>query len=208
MARVGEGARSEAAVFVPTRPRRFAVAGALAALFAVADRLSKAWVLDELAGTGRTVEVLPGIVGFRFAANTGAAFSLGEGYGWVFVLFALVMVAAALWYLASEPVLSAAEVAGLGMVVGGAVGNAIDRVALGYVVDFIACEFIDFPVFNVADIGVTVGVAVTFIGFALVNPANRVNGAEEAGAAAGEAPGADAREDGDGGADEASGGPR
>ena len=162
--------------FTPARPRRLIAAGALALAFVAADRATKAWVLATLAQTGGTLEVLPGIVGFRFAANTGAAFSLGEGMGWLFVVLAAVMVAALLWYLATEPIVSKLEVVGLGMVLGGAVGNAIDRVALGYVVDFIATEFIDFPVFNVADIGVTVGVVLAVIGFAFLNPTGRAEG--------------------------------
>lgn len=190
--------------FEPPRPRRLAVAGALAVAFVAVDRATKAWVMATLAQTGGTLEVLPGVVGFRFAANTGAAFSLGEGMGWLFVALAAAAAGVVAWYLAAEPVLSWLEVAGLGMVLGGAVGNAIDRVALGYVVDFIACEFIDFPVFNVADIGVTVGVALALVGFLLFNPANREDGAAVAAAGAGEAGdggAAGADEAGDDGAD-------
>ena len=161
----------------PPRARRLAVAAVICVLFLVADRLSKRAVLSTIALTGETVEFLPGILSFRYVTNTGAAFSLGEGMGLAFVALALVVAVAAVWYLAREPKVSWFEVVGLGMVVGGAAGNAIDRVSLGYVVDFIATEFIDFPVFNVADIGVTVGVAVTFIGFVFLNPASKEDGA-------------------------------
>ena len=161
----------------PPRARRLAVAAVICALFLVADRLSKRAVLSTIALTGETVEFLPGILSFRYVTNTGAAFSLGEGMGLAFVALALVVAVAAVWYLARESKVSWFEVVGLGMVVGGAVGNAIDRMSLGYVVDFIATEFIDFPVFNVADIGVTVGVAVTFIGFVFLNPESKEDGA-------------------------------
>ena len=57
------------------------------------------------------------------------------------------------------------ELIGLGLVIGGGIGNAIDRFALGYVVDFIDLSFMDFPVFNIADIGVTCGLALFLIGW-------------------------------------------
>ena len=61
----------------------------------------------------------------------------------------------------------------MGMVVGGAIGNAVDRVVYGFVVDFIATEFIDFPVFNIADIGITCGVIIAFAGYLFFSPAAR-----------------------------------
>ena len=61
----------------------------------------------------------------------------------------------------------------MGMVVGGAIGNAIDRLVFGFVTDFFATRFIDFPVFNVADIGITCGVAIAFIGFMFFSLAAR-----------------------------------
>lgn len=57
------------------------------------------------------------------------------------------------------------ELIGLGLVIGGGIGNAIDRFVLGYVVDFIDLSFMDFPVFNIADIGVTCGLALFLIGW-------------------------------------------
>ena len=109
------------------------------------------------------VQVIPGILNFELVYNEGAAFGLGEGYTLVFVTLAVIMVMASLIYLLRAPLVSSWEVVGLALVCGGAVGNAIDRVAHGVVTDFIATAFIDFPVFNIADIGVTCGVALIFI---------------------------------------------
>ena len=61
----------------------------------------------------------------------------------------------------------------MAMVAGGAIGNAIDRLAFGFVTDFIATTFIDFPVFNVADIGITLGVVLALFGYMFLSPAAR-----------------------------------
>lgn len=143
------------------------------------DRITKAFVANTLMVTGEHIGVLPGIVSFRFVANTGAAFSLGEGMGIAFALLAAVVVLAIAVYLIRTPQVSRIEVLGLGLVAGGAVGNALDRVLLGYVIDFIATDFIDFPVFNVADIGICVGVVLAFIGFMFLSPAAKVDATAE-----------------------------
>ena len=85
------------------------------------------------------------------------AFGLASGFGYTFVLLAVVVTVVTMLYLLRAPLLSRLEVVGLGMLVGGAIGNAIDRVLFGFVTDFIATTFIQFPVFNIADIGITVG---------------------------------------------------
>ncbi|WP_241146161.1 signal peptidase II [[Collinsella] massiliensis] len=158
--------------FQPSLAWRLGVLGALAAAFVIADQVSKALVRATQAQGGFPVEVLPGVVGFEYVENRGAAFGLGEGFGFVFVLLAVVMVAASVVYLVRAPRVSRLEVVGLGMVCGGAIGNAIDRVALGYVTDFITTRFMSFPSLNIADIGVTVGVVIALIGFIFLSPAN------------------------------------
>lgn len=143
------------------------------------DYISKVYVRNTLAVTGESIPFIPGVLSFRFVANIGAAFSMGEGMGMLFALFALVVVAAIVVYLLRSKQLSRVEVFGLSLVAGGALGNAFDRVMLGYVVDFIATDFISFPVFNVADIGVTCGVALAFVGFMFLSPAAKVDAGAE-----------------------------
>ena len=159
----------------PSRVWRFGAAACISALFLVLDQITKAVVRNALALGVPGPELIPGVIRLFYVQNVGAAFSLGEGLGGAFVLLALAVIAATVWYLWKTPLLSHLEVVGLAMVVGGAVGNAIDRLACGYVVDFFATEFIDFPVFNVADIGITVGVVLAFIGFTFFSPANAVD---------------------------------
>lgn len=160
----------------PSLAWRAVVAGGVGAAFLVADQLTKLAVRDALVPVGSWgVHVIPSILDFALVENRGASFGMGQGMGFLFVLLALAVAVVIPTYLARSPQVSRVEVVGLGMVMGGAIGNAIDRVLLGYVTDFIAVSFIDFPVFNVADIGITCGVAVAFIGFMFLSPASRVD---------------------------------
>lgn len=156
---------------VPGLPWRLAVAGSLGLLVLVVDQLTKAWVRDALVAGAFPMTVIPGVIEFDFVANTGVSFGLAAGFGSAFVLLAVVVVAAVAIYLTRARLVSRWEVVGLGMLAGGAIGNAIDRALFGFVTDFIATAFIDFPVFNVADIGITVGVAIALIGFMVFSPA-------------------------------------
>lgn len=155
----------------PSLPWRLGVAGGMGLAFLVIDQVTKMLVRRAVAAGSFGVEVIPGVLGLEFVANRGAAFGMGEGMGWAFVLLAVAVTALFAAYLVRAPKVSRLEVIGMGMVAGGAVGNAIDRVVFGYVTDFFATRFIDFPVFNVADIGITCGVAIAFIGFVFFSPA-------------------------------------
>lgn len=127
-------------------------------VFAIAaDQITKALLY------GKQLALLPGVVGVYpvKGLNTGMAWSLlGGTKGSVILLSAVTLLTlAALTYLyirCRRQMPKAIQIA-LGMICGGAVGNLIDRIALGGVRDFINFEFVDFPVFNVADIFVTCG---------------------------------------------------
>lgn len=162
--------------FEPSIGWRASVALVTAAVVLVLDYITKMIVRNTIALTGESVPFLTGILSFRYVENTGAAFSMGEGHGIAFAVLACVVTIAIVMYLARASVVSKVEVFGLGLLAGGAIGNAIDRVALGYVVDFFATDFMDFPVFNVADIGICVGVALAFLGFMFWSPAAKERG--------------------------------
>lgn len=164
--------KPSATALVPARPWRFGVALALAAAFLVLDQVSKVIVRSAALAGVFPITVIPGVLEFDFVMNDGVAFGLASGFGYTFVLLAVVVTVVTMLYLLRAPLLSRLEVVGLGMLVGGAIGNAIDRVLFGFVIDFIATTFIQFPVFNIADIGITVGVAIAFIGFVFFSPAN------------------------------------
>ena len=167
----------EAKEMTPPLTWRLRVAGVLVLGILLLDQLTKLAV--RAAGDAFHVTVIPGLIDFLFVRNTGAAFSFGEGHGIAFVVLAVAVVAAVAIYLVRSPELSRVECVGLAMVSAGAVGNAIDRLFLGYVTDFIATTFIDFPVFNVADIAITVGVVLAVIGFIFLSPAAQVDATEE-----------------------------
>lgn len=129
----------------------------IAAACVALDQAAKALALENLV-LGRPVTLVPGVMDLLLVRNTGAAFSLGEGAGWVFVLICVavcVAVVAALWRTRDLPV---SLVVCAGLVMGGGVGNLIDRMSRGWVCDFFATTFMDFAVFNVADIFVCTGV--------------------------------------------------
>lgn len=131
------------------------------------DQLTKYLAGTKLAD-GKTVQFLPGIVQFRYAENTGMAFSMLSGARWIFILLTVIVCAGVLWYMFSNRCKSLWLYWSLGVVVSGGIGNLIDRVVNGFVVDFIEPVFVDFAVFNIADCAVTCG-AVVMIGYLLVD---------------------------------------
>jgi len=124
----------------------------------VLDQLSKWIVLRALGPNGSrdVVEIIPGILNFNFVRNTGSAFGLFQGGSeWLKILAIFAVVLLAIYYVrqaSKDWVLALA----LGLQVGGALGNIIDRFRYGYVVDFI--DLPRWPTFNIADSAITVGV--------------------------------------------------
>jgi signal peptidase II len=142
------------------RRARLALIGAVAAVVAVADQLTKAWALDRLAAGD--VHVV-GPVWLRLTYNTGGAFSLGRGNPWFFAVAALVL--AVVLILFGRHLRSPLVAVALGLVVGGAAGNLADRLLRdtgGAVVDFVDVGF--WPVFNLADAAVTMGAIGLLVG--------------------------------------------
>ncbi len=130
---------------------------ALFVLFLVAlDQYVKYLVLQNIP-LGVHVPLIPGVLELTHVQNTGAAFSLFSGHTWVLALVSLVMsaaLAAALWKGFFRHPLGKLTLA---LLLAGAVGNLIDRVFRGFVVDMFNVLFVTFAVFNVADICVVVG---------------------------------------------------
>jgi len=130
-----------------------------------ADRLTKFWAERWLLRRhGGAMDALPGLLRFHYAENTGAAFSMLADGRWVLVALNSLMIAGILAYLIFKRPGSRLLRLGLCAVVAGGAGNLIDRVALGYVVDFIEFTFVRFAVFNAADICVTLGAALAALG--------------------------------------------
>lgn len=132
------------------------------ALVAV-DRLTKYAAENWLRQAGGVAAALPGVFQFRYAENTGVAFSFLSNSRWLIVAANLILIAAVLTYLFARKPRSRLLRLGLCMVAAGGIGNLIDRIALGYVIDFIELTFMRFAVFNFADICVTVGAGLSAI---------------------------------------------
>lgn len=144
----------------------------LSAVVIALDQLSKWWALHALQPAGTPHAVIPGFLNWTLAFNKGAAFSfLADGAGWqrwFFVVLALVISAVLVAWLRRTPRHDWRSALPLALIVGGAIGNLIDRLHAAQVTDFIHVYFRQwsYPVFNIADCGITVG-AVLLIAFGL-----------------------------------------
>ncbi|MCP6761652.1 MAG: signal peptidase II [Fischerella sp. CENA71] len=126
------------------------------------DQITKYWVVQTFS-LKQTLPLLPGIFHLTYVTNTGAAFSLLSGkvewLRWLSLAVSLALIALA-WL---GPNLNRWEQWGYGFILGGAMGNGIDRFALGYVVDFLDFRLINFPVFNLADVFINIGIVCLLI---------------------------------------------
>ncbi|WP_017327347.1 signal peptidase II [Synechococcus sp. PCC 7336] len=143
----------------------------VAALVGIAiDRFTKLWVANTME-LGQSLPAIPGLFRFTYIENTGAAWSLFRESGgflkWISLVVALVLVAMALF---GQP-MRRWEQLGYGCILAGAIGNGVDRFMSGAVVDFLDFVPIDFPIFNVADVAINIGVACLIVGtFASAKP--------------------------------------
>jgi signal peptidase II len=135
---------------------------AAAAVVAASDQASKAWTMDALAPhPGRAVSLIPRLLCFQYAQNTGAAFSLFDTYPAVLTVVAMVLALGVLAWSLLLPDREKTSRVALGLVFGGAVGNLIDRFTHGFVVDFIQIHWDSrrlWPTFNIADSAICVGI--------------------------------------------------
>jgi signal peptidase II len=128
-----------------------------------ADQISKIAVVDWLQVPGTTSVLIEDVLSFTYVQNTGAAFGLMSGAVWLFVPVTALMCAALLGYMYKKKDLHWLAKVSLSLIVAGGIGNLIDRLALGYVRDFIEFTFVRFYTFNVADICVTCGAFVLIV---------------------------------------------
>lgn len=146
-----------------------------AALVILIDQLTKAWVRANLA-IGESYEIIPGQsawVQLLHIQNTGAAFGMFQAGGLIFTIVAIVVSIAIVYYsFRMQGDVWALRLI-LGLQLGGALGNLVDRLTIGTVTDFISFFAIwNAPIFNVADASITIGVALMILAM-LINPAER-----------------------------------
>ncbi len=127
------------------------------AAIAAADQLIKLAVLASSLVSGGIYTVIPDILQLRYVENTGAAFSLFSGKTELLSVFTAAVLLAGFVLIFTNKIKSKLVLASVVMLMGGGLGNLIDRVFRHFVVDYIEVLFVDFAVFNFADCFVTVG---------------------------------------------------
>jgi signal peptidase II len=129
----------------------------VAVLVVIIDQLSKLWI-----GANRPqIELLPGFLDLRYTENTGAIFGLVHSHTEAFIALGIAGVIVIFVFLHYFPPATTLGVVSFALVLSGAVGNLIDRIRLGYVIDFVSLHVRDvfrWPAFNVADTALTVGI--------------------------------------------------
>ena len=128
----------------------------LAAALVALDQVVKYMVRANIQA-GQVIEVIPGLMGLTYVENTGAAFSLLSEHTWLLTLVSAVVSAVLAAALFKNVVRHPFGKLTLAVILAGAVGNLIDRAVMGYVTDMFKTLFMDFAVFNVADICVVCG---------------------------------------------------
>ena len=129
----------------------------LTAVIVAADQLTKLWVVANIP-LHTSMDAIPGLFHLTYTQNTGAAFSSFQGMLWLFILIFAVFTVGIFWEFSKKRMpFKTFERWCIVAIYAGGLGNMIDRLRLGYVVDMIAVDFMDFPVFNVADCFITCG---------------------------------------------------
>lgn len=130
--------------------------------FIYLDQLSKYLAVIYLKG-GESFPIIKNVLHLTYVENEGAAFGMLKDHRWIFMIISSVAIIGLFVYLVKNYKASRLQSVALTMIIAGGIGNMIDRVALGYVVDFIDFTLINFAIFNVADSFVCVGVGLLIL---------------------------------------------
>ncbi len=128
----------------------------IVAFIVTLDQLTKYLAKTYLKPVG-SVPLIQDVFHFTYVENRGAAFGILQNQRWLFIALTVVVSAAIVYYLFIRTPENIVLTIALSMILGGAIGNLIDRLRLGYVVDMLHFTLIDYPVFNVADSFVVIG---------------------------------------------------
>ncbi len=139
------------------------ISGILIFFIVIFDQLSKSFFLNLLS-FGESVPVIRNIFHFTLVQNTGIAFGLFKERGILFLIVSLIAILVFGWLLyleAKKQTLSLPSAVAFSLIIAGAIGNFIDRLRFGFVIDFI--DFRIWPVFNIADTAITIGAFILII---------------------------------------------
>ncbi len=127
----------------------------------IADQLLKHWVVANIQ-LGQSRQFIPRILSLTYLQNNGAAWSSLSGQQWFFLILTPIVIVVAGWFLWKKMAQNW-YFFGLTLIIAGALGNFIDRVRQGFVVDMFQTDFMNFPIFNIADALLSVGFVLLFI---------------------------------------------
>lgn len=123
----------------------------LSAVLIAFDQYSK-HLADVYLSGGKAVDIIPNVFELRYLENHGVAFGMLQDMRWVFIPVSIVLTVVLVWLLVRSPLRNSGLFRfSCYLCLAGALGNMIDRIALGYVIDFLYFKLIDFPIFNFAD---------------------------------------------------------
>ena len=128
-------------------------------IIAILDQTAKLFAAGLLPSV-KTVSLIENVFHLTYVENTGAGFGAFSGYTWFLIALTLLVIIAVVAFVVTKRPKNRVFITALTFMMGGAVGNVVDRIRLGYVIDFFDFCLIDFPVFNVADCFITVGAVI------------------------------------------------
>ena len=157
--------------------RNFLLVALVMGLVLATDQIAKSLILNRLGPTGdlTQIKIIPGFLRLIYVENTGAAFGMFQGRSPVLTVLALVVIGFLIVYFRRSIAQSVWLASALGLQLGGALGNVIDRLRHGFVVDFVNVPH--FPTFNVADSAITIGVIM--LGFYLLTSDTTTSASDE-----------------------------
>ncbi|MCL2676297.1 MAG: signal peptidase II [Streptococcaceae bacterium] len=127
----------------------------------IADQAMKMWIVGNIS-LGQTRSFIPHVLSLTYLKNEGMAWSMLSGQQWLFLILTPIVVLVAVYYLLKKNNQKWYFIA-LSLIISGALGNFIDRVHQSYVVDMFQTEFMNFPIFNIADALLSIGFVALFI---------------------------------------------
>ena len=133
----------------------------LSAVIVGIDQLIKYFVFNFLKPVG-SVDVIPGLFSLDYVENKGAAFGMMANMRWVFIVFTIVVIAIILYVVFKKKITNKLFIASAILLIGGGIGNLIDRIFLGFVIDYLSISFFP-PVCNFADYCITIGTVLLLV---------------------------------------------
>lgn len=128
-------------------------------IIAILDQAAKLFAAGLLPSV-KTIPLIEDVFHLTYVENTGAGFGVFANHTWLLTVMTLLIIIFVVSYVVVKRPKNRVLITALSFMMGGAVGNMIDRIRLGYVIDFFDFTLIDFPVFNVADCFITVGAVI------------------------------------------------